>query len=322
MRVSKAMVALGLLAGAVGAKRSSSSSSSGSSSGGSSSSSSELHSASDGRHHGHGSHEHHQHGSHHHASSSSSSEGRHHLHHRGGEVDGPSSAWEKVTGVFKHSGSSSSSSSDSSSRSGSSSSSVSGSEVSGGFQAGPQEKSAIPEEEKSLTLGDLEGVAWVAKGWIGATGVKGMKPDPFGDERLVKVNAGNIYFPGGRSGRSGPYKVGSERTLPLEAGNLGFRMTPEGNLAVEFNYKKWSEIIYERTPWDKVDLAAFKLEDDGPPSWLFWGAGAGAVTASLLWLRRDVRRGRAVTRAKFVALPVKPADVKEAPEVVVEAQEK
>ena len=99
----------------------------------------------------------------------------------------------------------------------------------------------------------LEGYAWVAKDWSGAAKCGG-DPDPYDDERIIKIAQNTIYFVNGGGG--GPY-YGVE-SLPHSARTpdneeMEFYLVSETELKVRFGYKKPASIIYKRTHWHDVE---------------------------------------------------------------------
>ena len=111
----------------------------------------------------------------------------------------------------------------------------------------------------------LEGYAWVAKDWSGAAKCGG-DPDPYDDERIIKIAQNTIYFVNG--GEGGPY-YGVE-SLPHSARTpdneeMDFYLVSETELKVRFGYKKPASIIYKRTAWHAVED-----EDCDDDSHLYW----------------------------------------------------
>jgi hypothetical protein len=99
----------------------------------------------------------------------------------------------------------------------------------------------------------LEGYAWVAKDWSGSAKCGG-DPDPYDDERIIKIAQNTIYFVNGGGG--GPY-YGVE-SLPHSARTpdneeMEFYLVSETELKVRFGYKKPASIIYKRTHWHDVE---------------------------------------------------------------------
>jgi len=110
-----------------------------------------------------------------------------------------------------------------------------------------------PTCDGTTSIKALEGYAWVAKDWSGAAKCGG-DPDPYDDERIIKIAQNTIYFVNGGGG--GPYYgVASlphrARTPDDEA--MDFYLVSETELKVRFGYKKPATIIYKRTPWHAVE---------------------------------------------------------------------
>ena len=99
----------------------------------------------------------------------------------------------------------------------------------------------------------LEGVAWVAKDWSGAAKCGG-DPDPYDDERIIKIAHSTIYFVNGGGG--GPYYGVESLSHSDHAGHdeeMEFYLVSETELKVRFGYKKPATIIYKRTHWHAVE---------------------------------------------------------------------
>ena len=99
----------------------------------------------------------------------------------------------------------------------------------------------------------LEGVAWVAKDWSGSAKCGG-DPDPYDDERIIKIAQNTIYFVNGGGG--GPYYGVESLPHSDRAGHdeeMEFYLISETELKVRFGYKKPATIIYKRTAWHAVE---------------------------------------------------------------------
>ena len=151
----------------------------------------------------------------------------------------------------------------------------------------------------------LEGYAWVAKDWSGAAKCGG-DPDPYDDERIIKIAQNTIYFVNGGGG--GPYYgvaslPHSARTMDNE--EMEFYLVSATELKVRFGYKKPATIVYKRTHWHDVHD-----EDCDDDSHLYWiilvmtvvlvccGCGLGCCAF------RACRRKAPVVDAVIVGLPV------------------
>ena len=151
----------------------------------------------------------------------------------------------------------------------------------------------------------LEGYAWVAKDWSGSAKCGG-DPDPYDDERIIKIAQNTIYFVNGGGG--GPYYgveslPHSARTMDNE--DMEFYLVSETELKVRFGYKKPATIIYKRTHWHAV-----QDEDCDESHHLYWiilvmtlllvccGCGLGFCAF------RACRKKAPVVDAIIVGLPV------------------
>jgi len=150
----------------------------------------------------------------------------------------------------------------------------------------------------------LEGYAWVAKDWSGAAKCGG-DPDPYDDERIIKIAQNTIYFVNGGGG--GPYYgveslPHSARTMDNE--EMEFYLVSETELKVRFGYRKPASIIYKRTHWHDVED-----EDCDDDSHLYWIILVMAVVLAccgcgLGFCAFRACRKRAPVAAIVVGLPV------------------
>ena len=111
----------------------------------------------------------------------------------------------------------------------------------------------------------LEGYAWVAKDWSGAAKCGG-DPDPYDDERIIKIAHSTIYFVNGGGG--GPYYGVESLPHSDHAGHneeMEFYLVSETELKVRFGYKKPATIVYKRTHWHEVED-----EDCDDDTHLYW----------------------------------------------------
>ena len=111
----------------------------------------------------------------------------------------------------------------------------------------------------------LEGYAWVAKDWSGSAKCGG-DPDPYDDERIIKIAQNTIYFVNGGGG--GPYYGVESLPHSDHAGHneeMEFYLVSETELKVRFGYKKPATIVYKRTHWHDVED-----EDCDDDSHLYW----------------------------------------------------
>ena len=111
----------------------------------------------------------------------------------------------------------------------------------------------------------LEGYAWVAKDWSGSAKCGG-DPDPYDDERIIKIARNTIYFVNGGGG--GPYYGVESLPHSDHAGHneeMEFYLVSETELKVRFGYKKPATIVYKRTHWHEVED-----EDCDDDSHLYW----------------------------------------------------
>ena len=94
----------------------------------------------------------------------------------------------------------------------------------------------------------------------------GGDPDPYDDERIIKIAHNTIYFVNGGGG--GPYYGVESLPHSDHAGHneeMEFYLVSETELKVRFGYKKPATIVYKRTHWHDVED-----EDCDDDSHLYW----------------------------------------------------